>query len=138
MSTDGKKNPKMLDQKQLREYLAVCDKCPPVLVRFMFIIAGKGRKPHLGSQVEIINRSGLSRRYVQYLTWRNTWAGVTFEAASRFIAACNVDMFHKSPRPGSKKMTRYYFYRNYIMKDLPHITDEEQKARLKEIMGWKW
>lgn len=125
--------------KTLLEFM---DACPPALVR---IAATEFRKRFKDGECRkklkpfpaIIADSGLSRRAVQRLATKKTWEGVKVGVASAFIKGCGFDLLHNH-RPKnsiSKTTTRYYFYRNYIEKNLPHLS-ERQRERFLELMGW--
>jgi len=118
--------------------LAFMDKSCPALVRVMAVISGKGTKPRLMQLKKIVRTSGLSRRLVQRLSVCTTWKGVKIGVASAFIRGCNVDVMHNKSRASGKekKMTRYYFFKNYIEKGMPHLT-ERQRERFYDLMKWE-
>lgn len=118
--------------------LRFMDECPPCIVRIMSVDCGKGRKPRLRTNEEIEAASGLGNRMIRRLAQMKTWKGVKIGVASKFIEACNVEVINTQPKggTGSKKMTRYYFFRNYICKDFPHLTDDQRK-RIKKLMEWE-
>lgn len=124
-------------KKPEENLLKFLDSTCPAMVRIMSIESGKGRKPRLKPLMSIVKDSGLSRRTVQRLALEPTWKGIKVGVASQFIEGAGVNILHNN-RPQSsdeKRMTRYYFYRHYIEKDLPHLT-QRQRERFYALMGW--
>lgn len=117
--------------------LKFLDSCPPCLARIMAVDCGKGRKPKLKPLLSIVKGSKLSRRTVQRLALEPSWKGIKIGVASAFLDGCEIDILHNH-RPQSsdgKRMTRYYFFRNYVEKKLPHLT-ERQLERFCKLMQW--
>lgn len=97
------------------------DRCPPFLLRIMAIIPARGvRKARRLPQAEIIRRSGLSRRVVTRLSYVKSWKGIKLETASRFAAACGVDL--------TKKNQLYEFFRSHSSGQCDYLTKAQRQA----------
>lgn len=99
----------------LRNPLAKFNRTPPVAVRAYAIRGKKGGPP--GDRVEriplneLVEKSGISRRRFQMLSYLTKWDNVTVADMVNFCLACGVDISKKNPlyelnrKHGDKKLS---------------------------------
>lgn len=99
----------------LRNPLAKFNRTPPVAVRAYAIRGKKGGPP--GDRVEriplneLVEKSGISRRRFQQLSYLTSWENVTVGDMCAFSIACGVDISKKNPlyelnrKHGDKKLS---------------------------------
>lgn len=72
------------------------DRIPPALCRAMSVNCGKGKKPVLRSNEEIVAKSGLNLRTICRLNYASSWKDVRVEVASKFIEGCGFNILKNS------------------------------------------
>lgn len=103
------------------------EKVPPVLVRMMAVVCGKGRQPRLKTIDAIVNDSGLSKRMVQRMVWSTVW-DFKYNDVSRYLVGCGVDILSKTQL--------YQFIRQWADQGFPQITDPKMRERFYRLMKW--
>lgn len=87
----------------------------------MAIIPGRGGKPPKRiPESEIVARSGLSRRTVVRLSYSKSWGNAGLQTASRFAAACGVELTGKNPI--------YWFLRSHSKGECGYLTKAQRQA----------
>lgn len=107
--------------------LEFVNRTPPILVWAMASKKSRGHRSKHKSLTEIVTDSQLPRRTVQRIIYRDTWAGIKLETASKFIKGCGVDIFDKQ--------AIYDFIVHQADKNFPHL-NKSQHRRLFEVMRW--
>lgn len=80
--------------------LAFLERTPPVMVRSMAVLRQKGHNGHVvqrKTMAALIAESGIPRRTFQRLSYLPSWGSVPIDVASRFCAACGVDILKPKP-----------------------------------------
>ena len=104
------------------------DKIPPILARCSAIDSGRGKKERLLTIAEIVRGSTLPRRTVQRIMFKESWAEIRVETASKFLAGCRLDVVHKTDA--------YNRVLKLGDKNFPHLPTS-LRERLYEAMQWK-
>ena len=110
------------NQPDFQALLQILDqRCPPYLCRLIAIVPGRGAKPARRiPEAEIIARSGLSRSTVVRLSYSKSWANVPMATASRFAAACGVNLLGKNPL--------YRYFRSHSKGDCRYLWKNQRRA----------
>lgn len=104
------------------------DRIPPALCRAMSVNCGKGNKPMLRPNEEIVSASGLNLRTICRLNYAKSWKNVRVDVASKFIEGCGFNILHNSDV--------IKFLRLKAARDFSHLAPS-QKKRLFAVMGWE-
>lgn len=116
----------MTDKKHT-ELLAFMDRVPPALCRAMSVDCGKGKKPTLRPNEDIVKASGLNLRTICRLNYAKSWKNIRVDVASKFIQGCGFNILNNGD------VTR--FLKLKAAQDFSHLAPFQRKL-LFSAMEW--
>lgn len=115
-----------MDEKSLAELM---EAVPPVIAR-MISPVGYGSNRRMRTIEQITRDSGLSRRTVLRLIWRESWRGIDFETAGAYLSACGVEI--RSPFNHEQLQK---FLKEQADNNFPLVKRDIQRKRLFAVIG---